>query len=62
MRNRDFSLIGHMAFLRQTASELGEAASHEPELAQVLRHIADQIEAEVDDLAEVTGLSGVGFI
>ena len=51
-----------MAFLRQTASELREAASHEPELAQVLRHIADQIEAEVDDPAEVTGLSGVGFI
>ena len=62
MANRDFSLIGHIAFLRQAASELREAASHEPELARVLRHVADQIEVEVDDLAEATGLSGVGFI
>ena len=62
MANRDFSLIGHIAFLRQTASELRETASRDPELAQALRHMADQIDAEADDLAKATGLSGVGFI
>lgn len=62
MPNRDFSLIGHIAFLRQAANVLRDAASHEPERAKALRHIADQIDAEANDLAEGTGLVGVGFI
>lgn len=59
---RDFSLIGHIVFLRQAASELREAASHEPGSERALRHIADQIDVEADDLARATGLTGVGFI
>jgi len=49
-------------FLRQAASELRDAASHEPERAEALRHIADQIDAEADDLAKAVGLRGVGFV
>jgi len=62
MPNRDFSLVGHLAFLRQAASELRDAASHEPDRAEALRHIADQIDAEADDLAKAVGLTGVGFV
>jgi hypothetical protein len=45
-----FSFPGHLAFLRQAASELRDMAAHDPEIAEALRHIADQITAEADDL------------
>ena len=62
MPEQNFSLVGHITFLRQAASELRDAASHEPERAESLRHIADQIDAEADDLSEAAGLKGVGFV
>lgn len=29
---------------------------------KALRHIADQIQAEADDLSKATGVNGVGFV
>lgn len=54
MPTRDFPLIGPIAFLRQAVCELRYAASHERERAEALRHIAHQLAAEADDLAEAT--------
>jgi hypothetical protein len=50
--------MGHIAFLRQAASELRDAAFHELQKTEALRPIADQIKAKADDLAEATGLRG----
>ena len=57
MPEQNFSLVGHIAFLCQAASELRDAASHEPDIAKALRHIADQIQAEADDLSKATGVT-----
>ena len=38
-------------FLRMTAIELRRSAEHAPDIAEQLRHIASQLDAEADDLA-----------
>ena len=43
-------------FLRKAAAELRAAAMSEPEVAQQLRHMADQCEAEADELSECFGI------
>ena len=43
-------------FLRKAAAELREAAIDEPDVAQTLRHMADQCEAEADELSERFGI------
>ena len=43
-------------FLRKAAAELREAAMSEPEVAQQLRHMADQCEAEAQELSERFGI------
>jgi HD-like signal output (HDOD) protein len=42
-------------FLRKAAAELRDAAI-EPDVAQTLRHMADQCEAEADELSERFGI------
>jgi cyclopropane fatty-acyl-phospholipid synthase-like methyltransferase len=43
-------------FLRKSATELRQAATNEPDLAQTLRHMADQCEATAKELAEHYGI------
>ena len=61
MPGQRFSMAGHIVFLRQAAAELRAAASHDSEIAEMLRHMADQMDAEVDDLQKVSRFKGVGF-
>ena len=60
MSGGELKLSGHIAFLRQAVSELREIALREPGIAEALRHIANQIEAEADNLAN-TAEKGVGL-
>jgi hypothetical protein len=46
-------------FLRKAAAELRQAATSEPEVAQQLLHVADQCEAEANELSERSGI-GLG--
>ena len=43
-------------FLRKATAELRQAATSEPEVAQQLRHMADQCEAEAQELSERFGI------
>lgn len=43
-------------FLRKAAAELRNAATNEPDVGQTLRHMADQCEAEADELSERFGI------
>ena len=43
-------------FLRKAAAELRNAATNEPDVGQTLRHMADQSEAEADELSERFGI------
>lgn len=45
------SINHEMAFLRMAAIELRRIAERAPEVADELRHIADQFEADARDLA-----------
>jgi hypothetical protein len=61
-KSPEFSLVGHIAFLRQAASELRSIAEHEPQIASTLREFAGKIEAEADELTDAAGFKGVGFV
>ena len=43
-------------FLRNAVIELRQIATGEPEVAQQLRHVADQCEAEAKELSERLGI------
>ena len=63
MPGADFSLPKHIAHLWKAAAELRVAASEEPEDAAALRRIADQLEAQANDLEDANGCAKpVGFV
>jgi hypothetical protein len=43
-------------FLRKSATELRQTATNEPDLAQTLRHMADQCEATAEEFAGHYGI------
>ena len=59
----EFSLPQHIADLWKAAAELRVVASDEPENAAALRQIADQLEAQADELEESASRARpVGFV
>ena len=63
MPGEECSLPKHIAELWKAAAELRVAASDEPENAAALRRLADQLEAQADDLDEANSRAKpVGFI
>ena len=47
-----------ISFLRMAAIELRRIAERAPDIAVELHHVADQLDAEADDLQEAAGSSG----
>jgi len=47
-----------ISFLRMAAIELRRIAERAPDIAADLRHVADQLDAEADDLQEAAGSPG----
>jgi gamma-glutamyl phosphate reductase len=63
MPGAEFLLPKHIADLWKAAAELRVAASEEPENAAALRRIADQLEAQADDLEEANSRAKpIGFV
>jgi hypothetical protein len=63
MPGSEFSLPQHIAHLWRAAAELRVAASEEPANAAALRRIADQLEAQADDLEDANSRAKpVGFV
>ena len=44
-------------FLRMAAIELRRIAENAPDIADQIRHVADQLDADADDLQRATGSS-----
>jgi len=51
-----------IAFLRMAAIELRRIAENEPQINGEIRYIADQLEAQANDLAQAGGYERVGFV
>jgi len=51
-------LAQHIALLRSAAAEPRALASHEPNIAENLRHTAEQLEAQADELEEAGRFRG----
>ena len=56
------SLAGHIAFLLQAAEELRTLALRDASIQQTLIDFADAVEHEANELAEIAGLKGPGFV
>jgi hypothetical protein len=61
-KDRSRLLKNHFGFLRMTAIELRRLGDRNAELAVYLRNIADQLEAEIRDVADRLDPQPRGFV